>query len=72
MSGEVRLGEVRRLLERAGWRLVRISGSHHIVLGDDRPPISVPVHHGKVSGVYVAKIEKAIRKLGRGPSPNGR
>ena len=34
-----------RLLEDRGWRLVRINGSHHIYMMDDRPyRVSVPVH----------------------------
>lgn len=34
-----------QLLERNGWRLARINGSHHIYIRDDRPHrVSVPVH----------------------------
>lgn len=34
-----------RLLEQRGWRLVRISGSHHIYMMEDQPHrVSVPVH----------------------------
>ena len=37
-----------RLLERDGWRLIRINGSHHIYgkPGED-DPVSVPVHGNK-------------------------
>lgn len=37
--------ELVRLLERAGWTLVRINGSHHILTkAGFRERISVPVH----------------------------
>lgn len=47
------------LLERAGWTLLRISGSHHIFAKPGEPDrITVPVHGGKVRDVYVKKIKK--------------
>jgi predicted RNA binding protein YcfA (HicA-like mRNA interferase family) len=62
MSSEVRFAEVRRLLERNGWNLVRTSGSHHIFEKSGSKLLSIPVHHGKVKPVYVRQIEKAIKE----------
>jgi predicted RNA binding protein YcfA (HicA-like mRNA interferase family) len=40
--------ELGRLLERRGWRLARINGSHHIYTRpDDNIRLSVPVHGNK-------------------------
>jgi predicted RNA binding protein YcfA (HicA-like mRNA interferase family) len=34
-----------QLLERMGWRLMRVNGSHHIYLKEGNPArISVPIH----------------------------
>ena len=41
--------ELSRVLERAGWVLVRVTGSHHHYTHPDRPGtlITVPVHAGR-------------------------
>ena len=37
-----------KILEKRGWTLARINGSHHIYLGpDERSGVSVPVHANK-------------------------
>ena len=37
-----------RLLEKHGWKLKRINGSHHIYLKSDTPArISIPIHGNK-------------------------
>jgi predicted RNA binding protein YcfA (HicA-like mRNA interferase family) len=50
---------IRQYLERHGWTLVRVNGSHHTFTkpGESRPLV-MPVHHGKVDAVY----EKQARK----------
>jgi predicted RNA binding protein YcfA (HicA-like mRNA interferase family) len=63
MASEVRFPEVRQVLERHGWTLDRISGSHHMFRGKDRPLVSIPVHHGKVQPKYVRKVEKAVAEV---------
>ncbi|MDX2016194.1 MAG: type II toxin-antitoxin system HicA family toxin [Planctomycetota bacterium] len=69
MPSEVRFADVRRELERHGWTLVRISGSHHIFLraaagtgsrSDEPGILSIPVHRGKVKAGYVGRIEKSL------------
>lgn len=65
MPSEVRFAEVRRLLEREGWRLLRIKGSHHSFGKPGFRNIVVPVHHGKVKPFYV----KEIRKILEGDQP---
>jgi predicted RNA binding protein YcfA (HicA-like mRNA interferase family) len=49
------------MLERAGYRLVRISGSHHYFTKPGEPPFSIPVHHGKVKPYYVRQVEKVCQ-----------
>jgi predicted RNA binding protein YcfA (HicA-like mRNA interferase family) len=39
--------EFARVLERHGWTLARIKGSHHVYTKAGSPPISVPVHGSK-------------------------
>ena len=62
MPSEVRLAVVRKLLEENGWRLARISSSHHIFEKPGHPLLSIPVHGGKVKPAYVRQINKIIRQ----------
>lgn len=57
---EVRFAEVRKFLERHGWTLDRISGSHHVFVKEGQANLALPVHRGRVKAVYIRKIEKAI------------
>lgn len=36
--------QLKKLLVESGWRLDRISGSHHIMIRDGRRSIPIPVH----------------------------
>ena len=49
------------MLEHAGWRLVRIRGSHHCFAKPGETLLSIPVHQGKVKPYYVRQIEKIIQ-----------
>jgi predicted RNA binding protein YcfA (HicA-like mRNA interferase family) len=40
VSGE----EMCRILERHGWALARVRGSHHCYEKEGSPPVTVPVH----------------------------
>jgi predicted RNA binding protein YcfA (HicA-like mRNA interferase family) len=51
-----------RALERRGWSLVRIKGSHHVYQNPGHPrPIPVPVHRNKLlkSGTQRAIMRQA-------------
>ena len=58
MPSETRFSEVRNMLERASYRLVRISGSHHCFAKPGETLVSIPVHQGKVKAHYVRQVEK--------------
>lgn len=58
MASEVRFNEVKKLLKKKGYKLTRISGSHHIFTKRGFQPISIPVHNRKVKSYYVKQIEK--------------
>jgi predicted RNA binding protein YcfA (HicA-like mRNA interferase family) len=58
MASERRFSEVKVMLERAGYELARIHGSHHYFVKPGQPPISIPVHHGKVKPFYVRQVER--------------
>jgi predicted RNA binding protein YcfA (HicA-like mRNA interferase family) len=58
MAGERRFAEVKRMLERAGYQLVRVHGSHHYFAKPGQLPLSIPVHHGKVKPYYVRQVER--------------
>lgn len=58
MPSEMRFSEVRRMLEKAGWVLTRIRGSHHVFEKSGVGSYPVPVHKGKVEPNYVQKIRK--------------
>lgn len=63
MPSEVRFSEIRRALERHGWVLNRINGSHHVFTGHGRPTIPIPVHRGKVRHEYAKLVQKHIDNL---------
>lgn len=65
MPSETRFSEVQKRLERVGYRLVRISGSHHYFVKPGHPPFSIPVHQGKVKPYYVRQVEK-VERAGQG------
>jgi len=58
MPGEERFAEVKAMLERAGYQLARIHGSHHYFNKPGEQPLSIPVHHGKVKPYYVLQVER--------------
>ena len=49
-----------KLLEGAGYRLVRVSGSHHIFEKAGSRLVSIPVHRGKVKPYYVRQIKRIV------------
>ena len=59
MPSPERFGVVRKILEAKGYRLERISGSHHIFTKRGQPHLSIPVHGGKVKPSYVRQANKA-------------
>jgi predicted RNA binding protein YcfA (HicA-like mRNA interferase family) len=60
MPGEKRFAEVRKMLERVGYELDRVSGSHHIFTKPGADLVSIPVHRGKVKPFYVRQVEKIV------------
>jgi predicted RNA binding protein YcfA (HicA-like mRNA interferase family) len=60
VPSEERFGELKRLLERDGWTLVRIRGSHHTFQKAGFRNIIIPVHRGKVKPFYVKEIRKIL------------
>jgi predicted RNA binding protein YcfA (HicA-like mRNA interferase family) len=60
MGSDEKFAVVRRLLERNGWTLVRVSGSHHIFTKPGRSLISIPVHANRVKARYVREVDKIL------------
>jgi predicted RNA binding protein YcfA (HicA-like mRNA interferase family) len=61
MPSPVPFRKVRKLLQDAGWVLVRTQGSHHTFKHtDSREHLSIPVHKNQVKYCYVREIEKAV------------
>ncbi len=48
--------ELIKLLEREGWVLDRISGSHHIMVKNGKRSIPIPIHRGKEIPKILAKV----------------
>ncbi len=61
MYNEKQFVKIKKMLERAGYRLVRISGSHHYFTKPGEQPFSIPVHNGKVKPYYVRQVEKVCK-----------
>jgi len=59
MPSPVRFAVVKKLLEEKGYRLDRISGSHHIFRKPGAPAQNIPVHHNQVKHVYYRKAQEA-------------
>lgn len=51
--------EMERILERNGWTLVRVRGSHHRYEKQGQDSITLPVHAGKTLGTG---LQRAILK----------
>ena len=62
MASELRFTDVLRELTNNGWKLVRVSGSHHIFAKEGELPLSIPVHRNKVKPCYEKKIRKACSR----------
>lgn len=63
---DVTMQEVETLLLRFGFRLERISGSHHIFrykVGEQLGRIVVPLHGRKVGAVYVKQAVELLDEL---------
>ena len=58
MPSDIRFAVVRKMLEARGYRLERISGSHHVFTKAGYRPVPIPVHKGKVKFAYVRMVEK--------------
>ena len=58
MASEHEFKNVKKLLEKKGYVLSRISGLHHIFTKKGTMPISIPVHNKKVKDYYVRQISK--------------
>jgi predicted RNA binding protein YcfA (HicA-like mRNA interferase family) len=79
MPSPIRFAEIRKQLEAAGYRLVRISSSHHIFDRPGGPLVSIPVHNDMVKAGYGRRIQKIIaadnerkaREPGRQPGESG-
>lgn len=55
--------ELIKLAEKAGWKLDRIHGSHHIFLHPEKPyRLSIPVHGNKDLGKGIA--HKLLKQAG--------
>ncbi len=63
MPSEIRFDDFRKILEAVGYRLARVSGSHHVFTLEGREPFSAPVHKGKVKPVYVRKATKLAEAI---------
>jgi predicted RNA binding protein YcfA (HicA-like mRNA interferase family) len=61
MASEERFAVIKKMLERAGYRLVRIHGSHHYFTKPGELPLSIPVHQGKVKAYYVRQVERICK-----------
>jgi predicted RNA binding protein YcfA (HicA-like mRNA interferase family) len=59
MPSPVRFAVVRKLLESKGYRLDRVSGSHHVFVKPGVPHVNIPVHRNQVNDVYYRQAQKA-------------
>ena len=58
MASGKRFAEVRKMLEAKGYRLARISGSHHVFTKPGARAVPIPVHAGRVKAAYVRLVKQ--------------
>ena len=58
VASKVPFSQVKKLLEARGYRLTRISGSHHVFTKAGARALPIPVHHGQVKPGYVRMVWK--------------
>ena len=51
--------QVVKLLKENGWTVDRVNGSHHVMVKDGFPPLSVPVHGKDLKAGTLHSILKA-------------
>jgi predicted RNA binding protein YcfA (HicA-like mRNA interferase family) len=56
MPSPVRYALIKKQLEKHGWKLIRISGSHHVFKKPGGADVVIPVHRGKVKPFYVRQV----------------
>ena len=58
MASEQRFSIVKKMLEAKGYRMVRVTGSHHIFVKAGARTLPIPVHNGKVQPAFVRLVQK--------------
>ena len=58
MASEQRFSVVKKMMEAKGYRMVRVTGSHHVFAKAGARTFPVPVHNGKVEPSIVRSIQK--------------
>lgn len=53
--------EMLKLAEKHGWLVVRINGSHHIMVKEGHLPVSIPVHN---KDLKIGTWQKILKDLG--------
>lgn len=59
----MKIREIQNILEHFGYRLARISGSHHIFTKESCDTITVPAHHQKVKKHYLTDIKERLASI---------
>lgn len=60
MAAQVSFSDILELLESHGWKQSRIKPPYRIFTKGNDLPILIPVHGGRVSVFYVAKIDQIL------------
>lgn len=59
---DVKFHEIKTILEGIGYRLTRITGSHHIFKHGIEKIMILPVHENKIKTVYLRSIILILKK----------
>jgi predicted RNA binding protein YcfA (HicA-like mRNA interferase family)/predicted RNase H-like HicB family nuclease len=70
MASEKRFADVRRMLEKAGYQLERVRGSHHTFTKSGVPPVIVPVHRARSNPIMSAKSKNSSTAIDRPFAPD--
>ena len=59
LDGDLRFEELKKILEKYGYHLDSINGSHHTCRKEGRPPITIPKHK-PIKKVYIRLIRDLV------------
>jgi len=59
---DIKIHEIKTILEGIGYILIRVNGSHHVFKNDLKKSMVLPVHDNRIGTVYLRSIILILKK----------